>query len=391
METGGGLQLALLSSVFDGRNYDTIGVDLSFGPWFIGCGWLMFLVQIFPLVRPKLRALPGLRFFHQKLLALRGLQLFHHLPGPSMWLANIQIYIGAASDVLVCYVSLLRINFSYLGLAIIPLIAIIFICVMMHNHLSAYLTNNGKKGTTERKKKGRKTTVRFKKDKSVTFEYIVALLAPHFILYASGMVGDPDHDGNNYDISCFFLFLTCMLQDLKIMTDKLPAGISCGISPPSEFLYKASLVLLLLTPHMVVVNAFGRKVVIILLWEVVPLLLWFSLHLDRRTPITSVQKMKDTEHFLWAVVVAVCGCTMAVLTAELLFYWAGWSCLASAVMTHIIVLVLYLWPGKKARIATLSLEEVLDLLTFWGKFLLKVAAGLFALRVVTLLKSTFGA
>jgi hypothetical protein len=210
---------------------------------------------------------------------------------------------------------------------------------------------------------------------------IVALLAPHFILCGFGMLGDPDHDGNNYDISNFFLFLTCMLLGLTLMMMRLPASISRGIEPASDLLYKASLVVLLLTAHMVAADAFGKEVVLLLLPEVVPPLLWFSLHLDRRTSIIDdIHKITDSEHFvLRAVAVAISGYMVVAPKDESLFFrlcWASKSCAASGLLTYIIVLVLRLWP-EKVRMATLSFDEALKLLMFCWSVLLKAAVVLF--------------
>ena len=147
-------------------------------PWVIGCNMLVKLV---------------LEIFHPD---FRDLTTF---PCLITWPANSEIYIGAAAGVLVCYVSLLRINMSYLCLAIFPFMAVSFIFVLWvrHNRLSggSTHTDNGIKPTEMPEKFN-----------------IVALLAPHFILCVFGLLGDPDHDGNNYDISNFFLFLTCMLR-----------------------------------------------------------------------------------------------------------------------------------------------------------------------------------
>lgn len=348
-----------LLGVFGSSVCDTIAVEYALEylahevfPWIIGCTGFVYLLRVFYLFRRKIPTF-----------------------GLSQWLVSIPIYIGTAFDVLACYASLLRINFSYLGLAIFPLIAISFIGVMCmrHSQLIGRHTDNGKKKKMARNSKGKKTTVMLEKFN------IVALLAPHFILYISGMVGDPDHDGNNYDISNFCLFLTCMLQDLTVMMTRLPATISRGIAPASELLCKSSLVVLLFTAHMMAVNSFGEKVVVLLLPEVVPPLLWFSLHLDRRTPIINVQNIVGSEHFIFkAVIVAMCGCILQVVHKdEALLYWASTSCATSGIITYIIVLVLRLWP-EKASFATLSFEEVLELLTFWGKLLLQVAIGLFA-------------
>lgn len=296
-------------------------------------------------------------------------------PGLSMWPANIEIYGGTAVDVLVCYVSLLRINLSYVYLAIFPFTAVSFISVlcMRHNRLRdphEVMSGSSTRGTYN----GNKATLVLE-----NFN-IVALLAPHFLLCALGMLGDPDHDGNNYDISQFFLFLTCMLLQLTIMMVRLPTGISRGIEPASELLCKASLVMLLLTAHMVAADAFGKEVVLLLLPEVVPPLLWFSLHLDRRTPIINTQNIMGSGLFLLgATVVAICGYIVGVPKDESFFsrlYEARKSCAASGIITYIIVLVLSLWP-KKVGMATLSYDEVVKLLKVWGSVLLVVAVGLF--------------
>jgi len=213
------------------------------------------------------------------------------------------------------------------------------------------------------------------------------LIAPHFLLSLFGMVGDPDHDGNTYDISSLCLFLTCMLQELTLIMMRLPDTISRATAPASELLYKASLVVLLLTAHIMAINAFGKKVLLLLLPEIVPPLLWFSLHLDRRSPIIKVQKIMDSEYYflLKPVLVALCGYIIMVVSKDGLFIsrlnWASMSCFVSGLMTYILLLTLRLWP-EQVGMATLSSEEVLNLLTFWGKVLLQATVGLLAFAVV---------
>lgn len=347
-------------------------------PWVIGCtGFVKIYLAIFYRFRRKLPRFPGL----------------------GTWLASIQIYIGAAVDVLVCFGSLLRINLSYLCLAIVlvPLMAIFFISLLCFRHNQLSGTDDGKNKMMTRKKNSKKSTENFNiavllnnglKTRVMPEEFnIVVLLAPHIILSVSGVVGDPDHDGNNYDISNLFMFLTCVLQELTLIM------ISRGIAPVSELLYKASLVVLLLTAHILAVNAFGKKAVLLLLPEVVPPLLWFSLHLDRRTPIINIQNIKGSEHFvLMPLIVAILGYIMVVPKDESLLVrlcWGSMSCFTSGLITYIILLVLRLWP-EKVGMATLSSEEVLKLLTFWGKVLLEATVGLLAFGGLVWLKSTVG-
>lgn len=348
-------------------------------PWIIGCtGFLKIFLAIFFRFRRKLPRFLGL----------------------STWLASIQIYIATAVDVLVCFGSLLRINLSFC-LAIVPLMAIFIISVVCLRHTQQSGHVDGKKKIMAMKNNGKKSRVMPEEFNIVTLvnnglktrvmpeEFnIVLLMAPHIILSVSGVVGDPEHDGNNYDISNLFMFLTCILQELTLIMNS--RGIQARVS---ELLYKASLVVLLLTAHILAVNVFGKKVFLLLLPEVVPPLLWFSLHLDRRTPIIDVQNIKASERFvLMPVVVAICGYIMVVPKDESLvlrLYWATMSCFASGLITYIILLVLRLWPEKVAM-ATLSSEEVQKLLTFWGKVLLKTTVGLLAFGLAVWLKSSVG-
>nr|BAJ98127.1 predicted protein [Hordeum vulgare subsp. vulgare] len=368
MKINEALQLAVSTLVAGGDYYVTSQVEYSsrainaykqyladeIFPLVIGCNVIVKLfVEIFYLVRRKLPTFPGL----------------------TAWPANIEIYGGTAVDVLVCYVSLLRINLSYIYLAIFPFIAISFISVlcMRHNRLRGrdeVMSESSIRGPDN----GKKATLVLE-----NFN-IVALLAPHFILCVLGMLGDPDHDGNNYDISQFFLFLTCMLLQLTIMMVRLPAGISRGLAPASELLCKASLVMLLLTGHMVAADTYGKEVVLLLLPEVVPLLLWFSLHLDRRTPVINTKTIMGSGLIvLGATLVAICGYIVGVPKDEsslLRLYWARKSCAASGTITYIIVLVLRLWP-EKVGMATLSYDDTVKLLKVWGSVLLVMAVCLF--------------
>lgn len=127
MKINEALQLAVSTLVAGGDYYVTSQVEYSsrainaykqyladeIFPLVIGCNVIVKLfVEIFYLVRRKLPTFPGL----------------------TAWPANIEIYGGTAVDVLVCYVSLLRINLSYIYLAIFPFIAISFISVLCMRH-----------------------------------------------------------------------------------------------------------------------------------------------------------------------------------------------------------------------------------------------------------------
>ncbi|EMS66213.1 hypothetical protein TRIUR3_15157 [Triticum urartu] len=120
----------------------------------------------------------------------------------------------------------------------------------------------------------------------------------------------PDHAAAQFTISQFLLFLSCTVAALTRMVMKLPAGASPGIALATEMLHKTLLLLLLATAHIAAAEWLGEDVVLLCLPEVIPVLLWFSLHLDRKpgsSSIISVDKLKPHRNwliFLGAMVVA---------------------------------------------------------------------------------------
>ncbi|TVU20972.1 hypothetical protein EJB05_30579, partial [Eragrostis curvula] len=165
---------------------------------------------------------------------------------------DIKIYIETAVVVVVSYVSLLGVNWSYIWLAVFPIIAIGFI-IALRNELNRqsgsqqHDDRGGEEGGKEMKK-------------------------------AEGQ--EAFHLSDSFAISQFLLFFSFMLGALTRMMTRLSLTRAVpGVAPASVLLRKASLVVLLVTVHAGAAELLGENVILFILPELVPVLLWFSIHL----------------------------------------------------------------------------------------------------------------
>jgi len=214
-----------------------------------------------------------------------------------------------------------------------------------------------------------------------------------------------DRAADRFAVSQFLLFLSSTLGVLTRMMIRLPAGATPDVTPASELLQKSFLLLLLVTVHTVAAEAFGEDMVLVCMPEVLPVLLWFSVHLDREDSIISIDKIKPYKSVLvpsTALVIA----PIAYLATTMDESWLPGctaimvACGVSGLLTYYVVFMLHQWPGQQSAVSNNvaatassevaaqskeqdgSSEEVLQLLMFWATALLIAAAGLFLLKYV---------
>jgi len=322
--------------------------------------------------------------------------------------ANFRIYRDTAIVVTISYVLLLDINLSYLWLCIFPLIAIGFIYALFRE-LRYSVEHHGEAVIKEPEE----------------LEFIVMM--PFCALCALCMMAHlDDRAADRFVVSQFFLFLSSTLGVLTRMMIRLPSGAAPDVTPASELLQKSFLLMLLVTVHTVAAEALGEGVVLVCMPEVVPMLLWFSVHLDRDNSIISIDKIKPYINLLVPLIAVV----MVPLATSMDESWLS-SCTAimvacgvSGLLTYYVVFMLHQWPagqqsaiennvaaniriddtclqyekqGYKDKGATASLEVVAlaqskeqdgssedigQLLRFWANVLLKAAAALLLLKYV---------
>ncbi|XP_047071911.1 uncharacterized protein LOC124680942 [Lolium rigidum] len=213
-----------------------------------------------------------------------------------------RIFIDTTILVVLSYLILVDINLSFLWLAIFPLMAIVFVRAL---YIKFSRRNSGVRG---KHNSGSSNAVEKTNRKTMELKFIVMVtLGALFVMDQL-----PDHVSEGFAISQFLLFLSTTVAALTRMMAKLPAGPSLpGIEPASEMLHKSLLVLLLVTAHTVAAEWLGEDVVLVCLPEIIPVLLWFSLHVDRKpgsSSIISVDRMKLGQKslvFLAAILVLV--------------------------------------------------------------------------------------
>lgn len=341
--------------------------------------------------------------------------------------ANFRIYRDTAIVVIISYVLLLDINLSYLWLAIFPLIAISFIfalfvelCHPGDNHgKEAVKSGSSSIGASEPNDDGK---IRKEPEE---LEFIVMM--PFCALCALCVLAQlDDHAAERFVVSQFLLFLSSTLGVLTRMMMRLPAGASPDVTPASELVHKTFLLLLLVTVHTVAAELLGEDMVLVCMPEIVPVLLWFSVHLDRDSSIISVKKIKWHKNVFIAFT-ALLACLATYMDETGLSHCTTImvSCAVSGLLTYYLVFMLHQWPrqqaagnndmaahtslqatclqsekqGGKDKDTTASLEvavqseeqaglseEAAQLLKFWANALLMAAAALLLLKFVVALR-----
>jgi len=349
--------------------------------------------------------------------------------------ANFRIYRDTAIVVVISYFLLLDINSSYIWLCVFPLIAIGFIyslfrelcrCSAAEHKDEDRVIKSGSPSTRAKVEEPSNDNVEIQKEPE-DLEFIV--MVPFCVLCALCTMAQLDSRATDrFVVSQFLLFLSSTLGVLTRMMIRLPAGASpVDVAPASELLQKSFLLLLLVTVHTVAAEALGEDVLLVCMPELVPVLLWFSIHLDRESPIISIDKIKPPKSVLIPLSAAAVA-SLAYLATSM--DESGLSsctrtmvaCGVSGLLTYYVVFMLDQWPGQQpsannSMAADTGLEEksenqvgkddngatassvaapvqseeqagssqeqeAMQLLMFWANALLIVAAALVLLKCV---------
>lgn len=299
------------------------------------------------------------------------------------WRPNVRIFRDTGVLVITSYLLLLDINWSFVSLAIFPIMAITFIGAL-------YFKLNRCTGDIGRKVTPQSCMVDEKTIKTpVELEIIVV------VTFGALLVMDQldDDAAMGFAISQFLLFLSSTVAALTRMIMNLPSDLFPGSAPASELLHKTLLLLLLVMAHTLAAEWLGEDVVLFCMPEIFPVLLWFSLHLDRprHSPLINVDKMKP----YMKEIIALCALVVATLFAYLVnsmdVSGLSWctrimvSCGVSGVLTYYLVFMLRYWHSpwqKEAAAAGSSKDDVPSsgMLKFLADALLITAALLLLLR-----------
>lgn len=289
---------------------------------------------------------------------------------------SIRVYIDTAVVVVMSYLSLLTVNAGYIVLAIFPFIALGFIVALCRR--SALIgSGNGKRGDADDSGSEGPATEKGEKKTMREAEQLKAIsVGPYLLLGVMGRLSP-----ENLAVSRFLLFLSTTLGTLMLMMIRLPAaGVAPGVKQASELLRKTSLVALLVTVHTMAAELLGENVVLFLMPELVPALLWFSLNIDRDSPLITVDRIKLHKNglvFLGAPAVIGLVAYLATTMDESGVYrcvMTSVSCGVSGLLVYYVVFMLRQWPAAQSTATGTS--GVYSLGEFWAIFLLVAAAAL---------------
>lgn len=176
---------------------------------------------------------------------------------------NIRIFRDTCILVIMSYLLLLDINFSFAWLAILPISAIVFIQALYFklNHRTGGNRGKVSPGSSNVSEKTVKTPV----------ELQIMVVATFGALLVMDQLND-DNVAAGFAISQFLLFLSFTVAVLTRVMMKLPTDLFKGSAPASELLNKTLLLLLLVTVHTVAAEWLGQDVVLICMLEVIPVL-----------------------------------------------------------------------------------------------------------------------
>uniref|UniRef100_J3KZM7 Uncharacterized protein n=1 Tax=Oryza brachyantha TaxID=4533 RepID=J3KZM7_ORYBR len=292
---------------------------------------------------------------------------------------GLRIYMDTAVVVLMSYLSLLKINPSYIWLVVFPTVTLGFIAALFNEELrgagevrtatSCRRAAAAEEGDDDRGREDRWLKLR------------AMAVVPYWVLCAMGQF----HGGDSFAVSQFLLFLGSTLGALALMAARLSrlTGAAPGLAPASELLRRSTLVVLLVAAPVVAAELLGEHTVMLVgLPELAPALLWFSLHLDGGSSAATISGIKPHRNVL-SVLAAAAVVVVASLAATMdgrglsVCAMAMVSCGVSGLLVYCVVLVLYQWPGQaETETAIASLTEVVQSLKLWGNTLLAVAVTL---------------
>ncbi|KAM3198519.1 hypothetical protein ACQJBY_073575 [Aegilops geniculata] len=297
---------------------------------------------------------------------------------------NVRIFRDTCVLVIMSYLLLLDISMSFIWLAILPLSAIVF-TQALYFKLSHVTSDTRGKVTPGSSNVGEKTV-------KTPVELQMILVATFGALLVMDQLNDDDA-AMGFAISQFLLFLSFTVAVLTRMMMKLPADRFKGSAPASVLLHKTLLLLLLVTLHTVTAEWLGQDVVLFCMLEVIPVLLWFSLHLDRppHSPLISVDKIKQHRMGLIALGALVVALLVAYQEKSMDLAGLSWimvSCGVSGVLTYYLVFMLHYWhwPWQKqsapaaARSSSDDNLPLSGMLKVWAHALLIAATVLLLLR-----------
>jgi hypothetical protein len=308
---------------------------------------------------------------------------------------NNSVYIKTTISVVMSYVKLLQVNSSYTCLSLFPAMTIGFILVLRKKLQQgdgggANAGSGGDLGSGKEMKKaegqehdegeasggrgGHLLGGGKEMNRAEVHELVTGV--PCWVFYIMWQSLGAD----NFTVSLFLLFLSFTLGALMEMVTRLELS---GAAPASALLRKASLLVLLVAVHAVAVELLGEQVVLFILPELAPLLLWLSVHIDRAKegPIVTADKItwnKNVLIVLITVALPVVLACLAVTMDDSIFSWAAKvvvSCGSSGLLVSYLAFMIPQWQGQDAN-ATPFLDETVELLKIWTKVLLITAAAL---------------
>ncbi|KAF7026820.1 hypothetical protein CFC21_038913 [Triticum aestivum] len=326
---------------------------------------------------------------------------FYYLSALAPWNVrpNERNFVDTGALVIMSYLLLLDINLSFLWLALLPTMAIVFIGAL-YIKLNHHTSDSYGKVTPESSnidEKTIKTPMELRIIDEKTIKTPMELRIIVVVTFGALLVMDQldDDTAGGFTISQFLLFLSSTVAALTCMVMKLPADRFLGSAPASELLQKTLLLLLLVTVHTLAAELLGEDVVLFCMPEVIPVLLWLSLNLDRphHSPLTNIYKMKRHMKGLTialgvVVVVPLFAYLVSSMDVSGLSYCTTImvACGISGVLTYYIVFMLnyWHWPWQKqqATADSSSKDDVHSsgMLKFWADVLLIAAAVLLLLR-----------
>lgn len=287
---------------------------------------------------------------------------------------NVRIFRDTSILVVISYLILLDINLSFLWLAIFPVMAIVFIGALYFKF--SRLTGGIGEGTPGSSNVDEKT-------KRQTRELKIIVMMALGALFVMDQLRD--QAAKRLAMSQFLMFLSSTVAALTHMMMKVPGSASLpGIAVAAQMLHKTLLLLLLVTAHTVPAEWLGEDVVLLCLPEVIPVVLWLSLHPSGKpgssSTIISIDKIKQHRRSLsyLSAVVAPLIAHLAISKDE--FVLSSWcttfllSCGVSAILTFYLVFMLSHWPTQQAAPALAAKDGASGMLKLWAYALLISAA-----------------
>ncbi|KAK3164331.1 hypothetical protein QOZ80_1AG0016140 [Eleusine coracana subsp. coracana] len=280
---------------------------------------------------------------------------------------NIKIYTETADFVVISYVSLLLVNWSNIWLAIFPVIAVGFILALYYELNHQRRCDDGKGRDVSGPACAPTSSTNFADDPPKPLKFVPDVHSPAVL--------GRDIAGSSGDES----WEAVMLQEAAALVPYwvlcVLTGAAPGVAPASVLLWKSSLAVLFVTVHTVAAELLGENVMLFILPEVAPVLLWFSLHLDRHAGLLiTADKIKFDKNVITVLGAASVAFVAVSMDDRVLSYCtkAMVSCGVSGLLVYYFVFMLHQWPGIDST--TTAFVEAVKLLKLWANILLIAAA-----------------